>query len=78
VKKIVHNLSFKEASKKILIIDIIINVIEEIRMERKIKMVIQKIEMVDDYVLKDITDINMKLLAEDKSMIEKSDFDLDT
>jgi len=75
VKKIVHNLSFKEASKKILIIDIIINVIEEIRMERKIKMVIQKIEMVDDYVLKDITDINMKLLAEDKSMIEKSDFD---
>lgn len=78
MKKIVHNLSFKEASKKILIIDIIINVIEEIRMERKIKMVIQKIEMVDDYVLKDITDINMKLLAEDKSMIEKSDFDLDT
>lgn len=75
MKKIVHNLSFKEASKKILIIDIIINVIEEIRMERKIKMVIQKIEMVDDYVLKDITDINMKLLAEDKSMIEKSDFD---
>ena len=78
MKKIVHNLSFKEASKKILIIDIIINVIEEIRMERKIKMVIQKREMVDDYVLKDITDINMKLLAEDKSMIEKSDFDLDT
>lgn len=38
----------------------------------------KKIEMVDDYVLKDITDINMKLLAEDKSMIEKSDFDLDT
>ena len=64
MKKIVHNLCFKDRSKNILIIDIIINVIEEMRMERKIKMVIQG-KKVDDYCGVDITDIDMKAVVED-------------
>lgn len=68
---------FKDRSKNILVIDIIINVIEEMRMERKIKMVIQDKE-VDEYVQIDITDLDMKAIAEDRSIIVNSDFDKET
>ena len=71
-----HNLCFKDRSKNILIIDIIINVIEEMRMERKIKMVIQG-KKVDEYCGVDITDIDMKAVFEDQSIIVNSDFDKD-
>ena len=55
-------------------IEIIINVIEEMRMERKIKMVISN-KRVDEYVQVDITDINLQTIAEDKSLITNSDYD---
>jgi hypothetical protein len=73
----VHNLCFKERSKNILIIDIIINVIEEMRMERKIKMIISD-KKVDEYVQIDITDIDLKEIAEDNRKITNSDFDMET
>lgn len=46
-------------------------------MERKIKMVIQDKE-VDEYVQTDITDLDMKAIAEDRSIIVNSDFDKET
>lgn len=49
VKKIVHNMSIKDKSKKIVGIDMIINVMDEMRMERKIKMVITDAG-VDEYI----------------------------
>lgn len=58
-------------------IEIIINVIEEMRMERKIKMVISN-KRVDEYVQVDITDINLQTIAEDQSLITNSDYDQDT
>jgi len=70
----VHNLCFKDRSKNILVIEIIINVIEEMRMERKIKMVISD-KRVDEYVQVDITDINLQTIAENKSLITTSDYD---
>ena len=46
-------------------------------MERKIKMVIQNKE-VDEYIATDITDIDMKQLAENRSLIEESDYEVHT
>jgi hypothetical protein len=67
----------KDQNKKVLSIDIIINVMDEMRMERKIKMVLQDLG-VDEYVRTDITDIDMKSIADDPTKIDKSDFDTHT
>ena len=67
----------KDQNKKVLSIDIIINVMDEMRMERKIKMVLQDLG-VDEYVRTDITDIDMKSIADDPSKIDESDFDTHT
>jgi hypothetical protein len=59
IKKVLLNFSFVERNKKILVVEIIANVLEEMRGERKIMMVLKDSTKVDEYIDLDITEINI-------------------
>ena len=79
VKKILSHFCFKYQSKNVLSPEIILDVMDEIRSERKITMVLQD-KNVDEYIETDITDINMTKISKDPSLIEsdESAYDLKT
>jgi hypothetical protein len=54
MKKIIINLSFRDKQRLILSSDIVFNVIDELRHERKIQMVIQDKD-IDEYINHDIS-----------------------
>lgn len=58
VKKIIMNFAFRDKGKKILSCEINGNVLDEVRRERKINMVLQD-KNVDNYINMDITEIDL-------------------
>jgi len=66
IKSVVMNFAFKERGKAILAIEINMNVLEEMRRERKIMMVLRDKD-VDEYINMDITEVNLN----DKTEWEK-------
>ena len=58
IKKLMLNMSFLDRGKNVLSTDIISNVLEQKRRERKIKLVIED-KNVDDYISNDISEINI-------------------
>ena len=58
-KNIMHNLRHHDKGKNVLRVEIILHIIDEVKSERKIAMVLKSVKDIDSYVLKDITDIKM-------------------
>jgi len=58
LKKILHCFTFRVHDKKILVANIIMHIMEEIRMDRKIKMIL-KDRGIEEYINLDITDIDL-------------------
>lgn len=69
MKKILHNLTFKDKDKKILCSDIIWDVLDETRKERKIVMVLNDAG-VDEYINLDMTETDI-VTAKDNDEIDK-------
>ena len=70
MKKILINFSFKQRNKTFHSLDINQNVLDEMRRQRKITMVLGDLLLVEQYINADITEINLnnKELYEDKSL----------
>ena len=64
IKKILLNLTFKDREKRILCSDIIWDVLDETRKERKIIMVLND-DNVDEYLGLDMTETNITTAKED-------------
>jgi len=58
IKKVLRNISFIEKAKRIVSPEILLDVLDEIRRERKILMVIQD-DNVDQYINMDMTEIDI-------------------
>lgn len=58
VKEILLNLSFKEKGKKILCNDIVWDVLDEVRKERKVIMALND-DTIDDYINLDMTEVDI-------------------
>jgi hypothetical protein len=58
IKKVVMNFAFRDKGKAVLAIDINQNVLDEVRRERKIHMVLQD-KNVDEYINIDISEMNI-------------------
>jgi hypothetical protein len=54
MKKIAANLSFKYKNELVVLQDILIDIIDELRRDRKIKMAIQDSEYVKEYIMEDL------------------------
>ena len=67
IKKILHNLTFKNDQKRILCNDIISDVLDECRKERKIIMVLND-DNVDEYVDLNMTEIDITTVKEDTNL----------
>ena len=59
VKSILINFSYNERGRNVLVAQIIWNVIDELRRERKIKMVLHDEINVNQYINLDMTDVNL-------------------
>ena len=59
IKKVFLNFSFVDKNRKILVQEINLAVLEEMRRQRKIMMVLKDTYKVDEYINIDITDINL-------------------
>ena len=74
-KNIMHNLSHHDKGKNVLSVEIILHIIDEVKSERKIAMVLKSVKDIDSYVLKDITDIKMDTIAKDPSLLYSEGYD---
>ena len=74
-KNIMHNLSHHDKGKNVLSVEIIMHVIDEVKSERKIAMVLKSVKEIDAYVLKDITDIKMEKIAKDPTLLYSEGYD---
>ena len=67
MKQVLLNLTFKDKGKSILSNDIIWDVLDEVRKERKILMVLKDAN-VDDYIDLDMTEIDITTAQDDKEL----------
>ena len=67
IKKILLNFTFKNRSQNILSSNINYNLMDELRKERKIKMVIDDVN-VDEYISMDMTEVDMDDLESHKNL----------
>lgn len=74
-KNIMHNLSHHDKGKNILSVEIILHIIDEVKSERKIALVLKSVKDIDSYVLKDITDIKMDTIAKNPSLLYSEGYD---
>jgi hypothetical protein len=66
MKKIAANLSFKFKNEFVVIQDILVDIIDELRRDRKIKMAIFDSEYVKEYIMEDLEEAE-KLPVEQQS-----------
>lgn len=58
IKNVLHNFSYVNDGKKIIVVDIVENVMDELRRERKIKMVLDDAE-IEEYIKLDLVEAEL-------------------